>query len=82
VVGHPVVNRRRYTPVGPHHDAGHHDAGHHDVGIPADKYQVEKRGRTYFVVNRDNLGLFGVYPTREQAQMQADTLNVVFRAGR
>jgi hypothetical protein len=55
---------------------------HHDVGIPGDKFQVERRGRTYFVVNRDNLGLMGVYPTREQAQIQADRLNVTFREAR
>jgi hypothetical protein len=53
-----------------------------DVGIPGDKYVVELRGRTYFVINRDTLGLMGVYPTRQEAQIQADRLNVTFREAR
>jgi hypothetical protein len=55
---------------------------HQDVGIPADRYLVELRGRTYFVINRDTLGLMGVYPTRDQAQVAADRLNVTFREAR
>jgi hypothetical protein len=53
------------------------------VGIPGDKFQVERRGAMYYVIDSRTLGIMaGPYNYRQLAQHRADELNVTFREAR
>ena len=55
-----------------------------DVGIPGDKYRVELRGASFWVINADTGGVMGGPwrmrdgRAREKAQERADMLNMTF----
>jgi hypothetical protein len=47
------------------------------AGPAGDRYVVEARGRSFFVIDADTGGVFGVYPDRRQAEHRADGLQSV-----
>jgi hypothetical protein len=51
-----------------------------EVGIPGDRYRVELRGLSYYVIDAATGGIMGgPWGSRDPAQQRADLLNVTFR---